>query len=267
MPRSHLNENHLNQIGVVSQSSFQQKWGTPRQGLLTPTAVAKITLENLSNIPPLGRVAILWYAHLNGPKFNPLKARIRPPKIRDGSTVGVFATRGVHRPSSIGLSFCTIESIEGNIVTIAGGDMIEGTPVLAMFPHDQKLEHVSVRMPSWTQVRETKVVFGSGVLMGLNLKFQCEKLVHKTVQLIRNILSQDPRSIHSVRKHVDPIYEIDLNVSEDVKLWIIYSYQGESIVVWIVSENRVVEEFRSRSESWLTRLKEKIPMIGSSNSY
>ena len=252
----------MNQIGFVSQSSFQQKWGTPRQGLLTPSAVAKITLENFSNIP-IGRVAVLWYAHLNGANFNPMKARIRPPKIRDGSTVGVFSTRGVHRPSSIGLSFCTVQSIQENIVTIVGGDMIEGTPILAILP-DPGISNVSVRMPSWTNVKEMQVLFGSGVLMSLYLRVP-ETVVEESIGLIRKILSQDPRSIHSVRKHVDPVYEIELALSDGMKLWIVYSYRGDtSIVVWSASENRIVGEYKSRTEPWLTRLRQKIPMIGNS---
>jgi len=261
--RSHLKEYAVNQIGVVSESSFQQKWGTPRQGLLVPTALAKVQLDVPLELP-LGRVAVIWYAHLNGANFNPMKARIRPPKIRDSTTVGVFATRGVHRPSSLGLSFCTVTSVDDKTVTLLGADMIVGTPVFAILPA-KNLGKISVRMPEWTKVPETRVVFGLGVIMHLHVKY-CREKVGETLELVNKILSQDPRSIHSLRKHSDPVYEIDLVASDGVKVWVVYSYQGDTIVVWCVSEKRVVEEFRSRTEPWLKRLKEKIPVIGINSS-
>lgn len=259
--RSKLNEVPVNPIGVVSESSFHQKWGTPRQGLLVPSAEAKITLERSLSIPPNTRVAVLWYAHLNGSKFNPLKARIRPPKLRTGQTVGVFATRGVHRPSSIGLSFCHVESVTETVLTVVGADMIIGTPILnilvaPVFPG------LSVRMPEWTQVSTTRVDFGLGVVTGLFLRY-LESEVEKILELVKKVLSQDPRSVHSVRKHIDPVYEIDLVVTSGDKVWIIYSYREEGIVVWSITKERIVEDFPSRSELWLTRLREKIPAFHS----
>ena len=260
------------QIGVVTESSFQQKWGTPRQGLLVPTAVAQIMLDDVLNLTPGSRVAILWYAHLNGPKFNPLKARIRPPKLDDcsaTSTVGVFATRGVHRPSSIGLSFCTIVSVQGVTITIRGGDMIVGTPILSIIPMGSEIEGLRVSMPEWTYrgaAKTSRVEFGLGVIMNLHLQYPEKATVERILDFVGKILSQDPRSVHSLRKHVDPIYEIDLLIEPSIKVWVIYSYREEGIMVWSVSEKRIVGgELRSRTEGWLRRLKEIIPIIG--NSY
>jgi tRNA (Thr-GGU) A37 N-methylase len=260
--RSKLKEVPVNSIGIVSESSFHQKWGTPRQGLLVPKAEAKITLECcLSDIRPNNRVAILWFAHLNGSKFNPLKARIRPPKLGDGKTVGVFATRGVHRPSSIGLSFCLVKDVTENVVTVVGADMIIGTPILAILPAPEFPDLITVRMPDWTQVSATRVSFGLGVLSGLNLRYS-KNQVEAILEFVGKILSQDPRSIHSVRKHIDPIYEIDLVVDSGDKVWVVYTYREERIVVWSITKERIVEEFPGRTEPWLRRLKEKIPMIG-----
>ena len=243
-----LKELNFDPIGIVTLSSFQAKWGTPRQGMLTPDSVVEVTLNH--PISMVGRVAVIWSAHLNSASYNPLKARIKPPKKLDG-TVGVFATRGVHRPSSIGLSFCTVIEITGKLMRLAGGDMILGTPVLAIIQADSLgMQHVSspVRMPQWTRVISKKLIWSLGAFLTVQ-QLGVE-------QMITALLSQDPRSIHSIRKHVDPIYEVELNFG-----WVIYQHMGDDIVVLFVTKNRVVEKHRGRTEKWLERLGDMFPFL------
>ena len=244
-----LAEISIDPIGHVTRSSFQGKWGTPRQGMLTPESQVEITLMISHPKQVTGRVAVIWSAHLNSAKYNPLKARIKPPKKVNG-TVGVFATRGVHRPSSIGLSFCTVIHYIGNVITLAGWDMIQGTPVLAIRPADQlgmnKIGHA--KMPEWTQVKSKKLIWSLGAFLAV------QKLGGQSI--ITAMLSQDPRSIHSLRKHVDPAYEVELNFG-----WVIYQHRGDDIIVLFVTKDRVVKEYRGRTELWLDRLVTMFPFI------
>lgn len=258
-----LEEVQIHALGYVTKSSFVHKWGTPRQGALTPDATAEISL--LREIPPHAahdRVAILWMAHLNGDSFNPLKSRIKPPKKTEGRrTVGVFATRGVHRPSPIGLTFCRILEVQNLILKVAGADMIEGTPILSiksatpinMDPH-------TVRCPKWTEVKKISIVWSLGSFMALSLH---GAKTQKTISsLIQSTLTQDPRSVHSLMKHVNPVYEVQLRVQElaDV-VWVIYRHHLDGIEVLSATNNRLVENYPSRSETWLKRLFEKIPSM------
>jgi len=56
-----------------------------------------------------------------------------PP--RDGKKRGVFATRSPDRPNPIGMTIVKLLKREGNILTVSGIDMIEGTPILDIKPY------------------------------------------------------------------------------------------------------------------------------------
>jgi len=267
--RSKLEEFSVTPIGIVAQSSYQHKWGTPRQGMLAPTSTAVIQLSASlkTHLSSGDRVAVLWYAHLNGEKFNPLKARIKPPKL--ASTVGVFATRGVHRPSSIGLSFCVVAhvSADGKSIHVRGADMIQDTPVLNVISYIDLnvsyLDKSQIRMPAWAQnVEEAKIFFSLSSIMSMQLTLGGISHCDKVIGLVKSILSQDPRSIHSIRKHVDPIYEVDLQYDGRV-LWIIYQHVGEKDinVVSITFGKRLIESHRSRTGPWLTELQNRLPFL------
>jgi len=48
---------------------------------------------------------------------------------------GVFATRSQYRPNGIGATVVRIISVEDNILTVAGLDAQDGSPVLDIKPH------------------------------------------------------------------------------------------------------------------------------------
>ena len=48
---------------------------------------------------------------------------------------GVFATRSQYRPNGIGATVARIISVEDNILTVAGLDAQDGSPVLDIKPH------------------------------------------------------------------------------------------------------------------------------------
>lgn len=261
-----LDEIQLDPIGIVTSSAFVQKWGTPRQGALTPEAAADISLTRHigSTVSVDDRVAIVWSAHLNGDSFNFLKARIKPPKkILGKRTVGVFATRGVHRPSSIGLTFCRVSKIDGLVLSVTGADMILGTPVLSIqkIHNHLSIDPNTVRCPDWTKVEKIAIRWSLGSFMHLSsLGLHAQKQI---TSLVESTLSQDPRSVHSVYKHVDPIYEVELRVGELTTdtIWVIYRHHFDWVEVVTTTTTRVVSSYRSRTEQWLHRLVEKLPFI------
>ena len=270
-----LDEALIEPIGVVTSSPYQEKWGTPRQGGLTPDALVEINLDSVcaekivSGLTMGQRVGVLWYAHLNSASFNPLKARIKPPKKLDGRrTVGVFATRGVHRPSSIGLSFCSVVHIEANKVTVAGGDMILGTPVLNIIKSSDlemhRIHAQHLRTPDWINIKEVPIRLSFAAYISIEaIARETGEDAGKMAQIVRDVLKQDPRSVHSLLKHVNPVYEVELCLGSQGKVFVIYrhSVMGEVEVIFL-TKDRIVTEHRGRTEQWLDRLVEKVPFIG-----
>ena len=257
-----MNEIEIPPIGYVVKSAYMEKWRTPRQGGLNPDALACIELVTKredDDLRPGVRIAVIWSAHLNSTSFNPMKARIKPPKKIEGRrTVGVFAVRGVHRPSSIGLTFVELANIEGNRISVTGADMIQGTPILGIHRADRfGMDRIdNIQTPEWTKIQETKIRFSLGAFMSIQLGYG-----HRSSEMIRmisNVLKQDPRSVHSLKKHVNPIYEIEL---EPVG-WIIYSHEESGGVdILFVSRDRIVPDHKSRTEPWLRRLLDIVPFI------
>ncbi len=219
------------------------------------SGIAHIALDSAQPDEFSGRVAILWYANLNSDKHNPLKARIRPPKMRDG-TVGVFATRGVHRPSSLGLTMCDVTSLSDSLLSVSGADMIEGTPILAIVPLDaitsiQSL--ISVRSPAWIGSTILKIEWSIGAYI------QSEQIGQNSGVIVSRMLSHDPRSHHSIHKHEDPIYEVSVGLDEGSEVWVIYQHLDDSVRILFLTRDRIVSSARSRTEAWLSRLLEIVP--------
>jgi tRNA (Thr-GGU) A37 N-methylase len=263
-----LEEFNADPIGHVSASSFNEKWGTPRQGALAPLATITISLKEGKSMQYSGRVAVLWLAHLNATSFNHLKAHIRPPKKLDGP-VGVFATRGVHRPSSVGLTFCDVVSQQGHVIVLRGADMIKETPVLQILSLSDIMpgQAVQVRSPPWTKTKETKLNWSLSSFMSMQLACNGTESLHEMRCLIESVLKQDPRSHHSIRRHLNPIYEVQLTLGSGKSFWLIYRHADDEVVdILLVTNHRIVDEHRERSEGWLQRLIEKIPIIRSSSA-
>lgn len=48
--------------------------------------------------------------------------------------VGIFAQRGKNRPNRLGLTVCRVVGVEGLVLSVAGLDAVDGTPVLDLKP-------------------------------------------------------------------------------------------------------------------------------------
>lgn len=53
----------------------------------------------------------------------------------DTTPRGLFATRAPKRPNPIGLSVVEVVSVDGNILTVRGIDVLDGTPLLDIKPY------------------------------------------------------------------------------------------------------------------------------------
>jgi len=66
--------------------------------------------------------------------------------------VGIFAQRGKNRPNRIGVTTCRLIGVRGRVLTVAGLDAIDGTPVLDIKPYLAEFgPRGDVHQPDWTR--------------------------------------------------------------------------------------------------------------------
>ena len=70
---------------------------------------------------------------------------------------GVYATRSPLRPNHIGLSIVELVSVENNIVTFKGVDLLDGTPLLDIKPYIAKFDHIENSRSGWMQATDAEV--------------------------------------------------------------------------------------------------------------
>jgi tRNA-Thr(GGU) m(6)t(6)A37 methyltransferase TsaA len=67
----------------------------------------------------------------------------------DDKSHGIFATRSPKRPNPIGISVVRLLSVEGNVVSFAGPDMLDGTPLLDIKPYVARFDRFSPEREGW----------------------------------------------------------------------------------------------------------------------
>jgi len=123
-------------------SDYPDKFGIPRQPGLAPAANARLVLVAPYNDPLAVRgledFSHLWLTfifHQSPQRWSPL---VRPPRLGGNKKVGVFASRSTHRPNRLGLSLVRLVGIDtqqGVVLQLQGGDLVSGTPVVDIKPY------------------------------------------------------------------------------------------------------------------------------------
>ncbi len=126
-------------------TDFQEKFGIPRQSGIIEELKAKIVFEPeyrnpdaVRGLEQFSHIWLIWqFSRAIREEFIPL---VRPPRLGGNTYMGVFATRSPYRPNSMGLSCVKLESIEydeelGAIITVAGADLLDGTPIFDIKPY------------------------------------------------------------------------------------------------------------------------------------
>jgi len=86
----------------------------------------------LASIQPGDRIVVIFEFH-KSPPFTGDKLTQKPPH-RDHKK-GVFSICSPKRPNPLGLSVLEVLKVDGNVVTVSGIDMLDGTPILDIKPH------------------------------------------------------------------------------------------------------------------------------------
>jgi tRNA-Thr(GGU) m(6)t(6)A37 methyltransferase TsaA len=150
-----------------------------RQGLragggtaFIPVGVVRSPFRDPKDIPPPAFAPAGFIARIRGqivvkPKFAPAlqgldrfshiivlfafhrasAARLKTVPPGQTRPRGVFATRSPRRPNPIGMSVVRLLSMAGNVLEVAGLDMVDGTPVLDIKPYTGRDRKSRIRTP------------------------------------------------------------------------------------------------------------------------
>ena len=93
-----------------------------------------------AHIQTLNDVALLRRARFSVEEIKTILSTVRPPRLGGNTRMGVFATRSPFRPNAIGLSCVRLLKVEPNtpegpVLTVAGADLMDGTPILDIKPY------------------------------------------------------------------------------------------------------------------------------------
>ncbi len=134
----------LNVIAHI-ESPFPTKFGIPRQSGLVDELRANIVFTEEYRVPEAVRgledFSHLWLIwQFSAAVREGWSPTVRPPRLGGNTRMGVFATRSPFRPNELGLSCVKIISVEPNtdrgpIITVAGADLMDGTPIFDIKPY------------------------------------------------------------------------------------------------------------------------------------
>ena len=187
-------------IGYVN-SCFTEKFGTPRQCGLVPSAEALLRLVEPFNrremVRGLEDFSHIWIHFLfHQASAEGWKTTVRPPRLGGDHRLGVWATRSPHRPNFMGLSVVKLKGIDfsdGVELVLSGIDLLDGTPVLDIKPYLPSSDSVVEATEGWAvqEFAALEVEF-LPVTVDFCAEYEAETGV-PLQQLISEILREDPR--------------------------------------------------------------------------
>ena len=185
---------NIEPIGII-HSCFKEKFGIPRQPGLIRSATASIELlppfnviEALRGITDFSHLWILFVFHESiCTEFQPT---VRPPRLGGNTRVGVFATRSPFRPNPIGLSVVELKGVRGTVLDLAGGDFLDGTPVIDIKPYIPYADSLPQAQGAFAAQPPAPVYT---VTFSPDAEAVFQKLEIKQQHLIRDVLSYNPR--------------------------------------------------------------------------
>ncbi len=118
------------------ETGYRDPGATPPQASMSGSTARVVVDERyLDALLGLDRYPHLWlvtWLH-DQPDERPLQLVPRATEAT-GEVQGVFASRAPVRPNPIGLSLVRLLGVDGNVITVAGTDLLDGTPVLDIKP-------------------------------------------------------------------------------------------------------------------------------------
>jgi len=100
--------------------------------------------DGLKDLDGFSHAYLIYYFH----KIDEHQLEVIPFNDKTNTSRGVFSTRTPMHPNSIGLSVVKIVSVEKNIVTIKGVDILDQTPLLDIKPYIEHFDKIDGEVKS-----------------------------------------------------------------------------------------------------------------------
>lgn len=143
----------MHPIGVI-HSPFTDKAQTPIQASRSQARGSVVVYpefaDGLKDIEAFSHIYLLYAFH-NSSGYS---LQVKP--FLDDSEHGLFATRYPYRPNPIGISIIRLFSREGNLLTIEGVDVLDGTPLLDIKPYIPDFDLRTDVRTGWYETRSKK---------------------------------------------------------------------------------------------------------------
>lgn len=223
-------------------TDFPEKFGIPRQAGLVPELKARIVFEPEFRSPDAVRgmeeYSYLWLLWgFTKAKQKGFSATVAPPRLGGKERKGVFATRSPYRPNSIGLSSVQLVSVEideklGPVITVAGADLLDGTPIYDIKPYLAYTDSHPDAAGSFGEAHHEdriSVDFPPELL---------EKISEDQRAAVLHVLAQDPRAAYN--KKPDYVYGMAFG-GYDVRFTVA---DGTLTVVDVTAHNGMFEKVK-----------------------
>ncbi|MBN2099247.1 MAG: tRNA (N6-threonylcarbamoyladenosine(37)-N6)-methyltransferase TrmO [Dehalococcoidia bacterium] len=120
-------------IGII-HSPFTEMKGMPVQSLGAQGAGGTVVVderfaEGLRDLDGFSHIYLIYRFHMA------TRTELKVVPYMDTVTRGVFATRSPLRPAHIGVSVVELLKVSGNVLTVRGLDMLDGTPLIDIKPY------------------------------------------------------------------------------------------------------------------------------------
>jgi tRNA-Thr(GGU) m(6)t(6)A37 methyltransferase TsaA len=128
-----MKEITLTPIGVI-RTPYAEANAAPIQGRLEPEPLGTVEVfdeyaPGLKDLEGFSHITLLYYFH----KAAGEELLVKP--YLDDVRRGVFATRHPRRPNRLGITTVRLLERRGNVLAVAGVDMLDGTPLLDIKPY------------------------------------------------------------------------------------------------------------------------------------
>ena len=139
-------------IGIIHTSN-KTKEECPIQPLYCPESSGRVEVfpdyeKGLKDIESYSHLILLYLFDRMG------KIDLVRPTFLDDEPHGIYASRHPCRPNGLGLSIVRLVRREGNILIIAGADMLDKTPLLDIKPYIPKFDAIPSASEGWTAGKE-----------------------------------------------------------------------------------------------------------------
>ena len=217
-------------IGFI-ESPYKEKFAVPRQPRLVQASTARVRLvdaanclESVRNIEQFSHVWLLFLFDKNLEAG--WKPTVRPPRLGGNERIGVFASRATFRPNGIGMSAVELKGVSQDKgqtwLDLGSVDLVDGTPIIDIKPYIPYSDSIPDAQGGFAA--EEPEVLEVNFSQHAQSKLAQHPEARHIIQVIKEVLGQDPRPAYKRGKQDNKEYAVnlfDLNVKFVVEAFFI----------------------------------------------